>query len=142
MTGRIENWEKKRKLENFDSLIQDLRTAYQKTHFLAVFDDLRPNFWLFRFFCQAYSRYQMAQTGANCYTQKNKGKARAGILRFTFIFSTFETLIFFRSFATNYDIANPQTRAAAADGQTALSCLAAAAGFIPVEIVADRLNIG
>ncbi|MEG4801639.1 hypothetical protein QUB63_17275 [Microcoleus sp. ARI1-B5] len=70
----MENWNRRRKLEDFEPIIQQLGTAYQKTDFLAVFDESRPDFWLCQFYAQTSSRYQMPATGAKCCTQKIKVK--------------------------------------------------------------------
>jgi hypothetical protein len=53
----MENCDRRRKIEDFDPLTGDLRTAYQKTDFLAVWDDSAHNFWLLGFFGQRSSRY-------------------------------------------------------------------------------------
>jgi hypothetical protein len=65
----------------------DLRTAYQKTDFLAVWDDSTHNFWLLGFFGPKVLKISDATNGRSMLHSKNKGKARVGIfLRFTFIF--------------------------------------------------------
>jgi hypothetical protein len=63
----------------------DLRTAYQKTDFLAVWDDSTHNFSYWGFL-PSVLKISDATKGRSLLHSKNKGKARVGILRFTFIF--------------------------------------------------------
>ena len=137
----MENGDKRRKINDFNPISQELGTASPKIDFLTVFEESRPNFWLCRFFGSSVLKISDARNWREMWHSKNQSKAQLFILCFTLIFSTFFEASIFGSFAANNHIANPQTRPAAAYGQTALSSLAAAAGFIPIEIVADRLNI-
>jgi hypothetical protein len=84
--GRMENWQRRRKIEDFEPRIQDLGTTYQKTNFLAVLDESKPNFWLCQFLESSVLKISDACNWREMLHSKNKSKAPLFILCFTFIF--------------------------------------------------------